>query len=288
MSVDKLQKKIRKLKNPSVIDLTILAESIPPCLKEREGSDLKAYSVFCKELLESLRGIVPAVRFSLCAFAQIGPEAIAVLQDMMQTAQQLDYYVLLDAPEALSARSAETTAQNLSNWPCDGFIISAYIGSDAIKAYLPVLEQKGKSLFVVLRTANRSASELQELMTGSRLVYMAAADIVSRLGESLIGKCGYSQLAGVGAANASDSLRTLRSKYNRLFLLLDGYDYSNANAKCCSYAFDQFGHGAAVCAADSVTAAWKQTPGDGSSFSTDAVEAAQRMQKNLLRYITVL
>lgn len=288
MSVDKLQKKIRKLKNPSVIDLTINAESIPPCLKEREGSDLKAYSVFCKELLESLRGIVPAVRFGLGAFAQIGPEAIAVLQDMMQIAQQLDYYVLLDAPEALSARSAETAAQNLSDWPCDGIVISAYIGSDAIKAYLPSLEQKEKSLFVVLRTANRSASELQELMTGSRLVYMAAADIVSRLGEQLIGKCGYSQLAGVGAANASDSLRTLRSKYNRLFLLLDGYDYSNANAKCCSYAFDQFGHGAAACAADSVTAAWKQTNADGSSFSTDAVEAAQRMQKNLLRYITVL
>lgn len=288
MSVDKLQKKIRKLKNPSVIDLTISGEAIPPCLIEREGSQLKAYSIFCKELLENLRGIVPAVRFNLGAFAQIGSEAITVLQDMMHSARQMDYYVLLDAPEALSARSAETAAQNLSDWPCDGIVISAYIGSDAIKTYLPVLEQKEKSLFVVLRTANRSASELQELMTGSRLVYMAAADIVSRLGENLIGKCGYSQLAGVGAANAPDSLRTLRSKYNRLFLLLDGYDYSNANAKSSSYAFDQFGYGAAVCAGDSVTAAWKQTPGDGSDFSADAVDAAQRMQKNLLRYITVL
>jgi orotidine-5'-phosphate decarboxylase len=206
----------------------------------------------------------------------------------MRAAQQLDYYVLLDAPEVLSARSAEAAAQKLSDWPCDGIVISAYVGSDGIKAYLPVLEQKEKSLFVVLRTGNKSASELQDLMTGSRLVYMAAADIVSRLAEANIGKSGYWQLAGVGAANAPEALRTLRSKYNRLFLLLDGYDYSNANARSCSYAFDQFGHGAAACAGDSVTAAWKQTPGDGSRFAADAAEAAMRMQKNLLRYITVL
>lgn len=288
MSIDKLQQKIRKLKNPSIIDLTPDLEDLPPCLKEAEGSSLQALDRFCTLLLENLKGIVPGVRFQMGRFALQGPQGLDLLQKLMRTAQKLDYYVLLDVPESLSAQSAQTSAAALAGWPCDGIVISAYIGSDGIKPYIPVLEQNGKSLFVVLRTANKSASELQDLMTGSRLVHMAATEMVSRLGEPLVGRCGYAQIAGVGAANAAESLRRLRNKHSRLFLMVDGYDYSNANAKNCSEAFDQFGHGAVVCAGSSITGAWKEMPDQGSDFAAHAVEAAKRMQKNLLRYITVL
>ena len=288
MSIDKLQQKIRKLKNPLVVDLTPAAALIPPQLKQTVSSEPEQYRCFCEELLKSLKGIVPAVRFQMSPFVLLGPEGLSLLQTLLQAAQKQEFYVLLDAPESLSPQAAEAAAQTLAQWPCDGILISAYIGSDGIKPYLPILEKCGKSLFVVLRTANRSASELQDLMTGSRLVHMAAADIVNRLAEPLVGRCGYAQLAGVAAANAADSLRTLRAKYNRLFLLLDGFDYSNANAKYCSYGFDQFGHGAAVCVGASVTAAWKEAPGDGSAYAASAAEAAQRIQKNILRYITIL
>lgn len=288
MSIDKLQQKIRKLKNPSVIDFTAAPEQIPPHLLEQESSFPKAYGRFCGELLEGLKGIVPAVRFHLGAFALLGPEGMSLLRSVLELAQRQDYYVLLDGVESLSPHMAQTAAQILADWPCDGIVISAYIGSDCLKPYIASMERSGKSLFVVLRTANRSASELQDLMTGSRLVHMAAADIVSRLGEPLVGRCGYSQAAGVGAANAAESLRTLRSKYSRMFLLVDGYDYSNANAKNCSYAFDKLGHGAAVCAGPAVTAAWVEANVTEGDYVALAVEAAQRMQKNLLRYITVL
>ena len=94
--------------------------------------------------------------------------------------------------------------------------------------------------------------------------------------------------AAVLNASSADSLRNLRTKYPKLFLLLDGYDYPNANAKNCSNGFDKFGHGAAACVSDSVTSAWKQAESDGSDFVTHAVAAAERMKKNLTRYIQVL
>ncbi|MBQ6851966.1 MAG: hypothetical protein IJO04_02920 [Oscillospiraceae bacterium] len=288
MSVDKLQQKIRKLKNPLVVDLTPIAAMIPPQLKQIAESETEQYRYFCNGLLEGLKGVVPAVRFQMGIFALMGPEGLTLLKTLMENAKKQDFYVLLDVPESLSAQAAELVAKQTLQWSCDGMIVSAYSGSDTIKPFLPLLDKEGKSLFVVLRTANRSASELQDLMTGTRLVHIAAADTVSRLGEPLVGRCGYSQLAGVAAANAAESLRTLRCKYNRLFLLIDGLDYSNANAKNCSCGFDQFGHGAAVCAGASVTAAWTEAPGNGTDYVTGSVEAAQRIQKNLLRYITVL
>ncbi len=284
MSVDKLQKKIRKMKNPTIVDLTMMQEDLAPVVLTQAGAFLPAYETVCTELMEGLKEIVPAVRFDFSYLAMFGAEGLAVLDRLLNLAREKDFFVLLDGLDSDKPAVASSAMQ----MPCDGLSLSPYLGSDHIKIYLENLQEQGKSLFVTLRTPNRSASEIQDLMTGSRLVHQAAADVLSRLGEQLIGKCGYTQIAGTAAANAPDSIRTLRAKYNRLFLLIDGYDYTNANAKNCSYAFDQFGHGAVVCSGAGIIGAWKEHSEDGSNYVEDAVEAAQRMQKNLLRYITIL
>ena len=149
-----------------------------------------------------------------------------------------------------------------------------------------MLKETKKDIFAVVRTANRTAAELQDLLTGSRLMHMANADIVNRFSEQLVGRSGYSQVAMLAAASSADSLRTLRGKYKNTFLLLDGCDYPNANAKNCSFAFDSLGHGAAACAGLSVTAAWQEDDVQA-AYVEKAVEAAQRLKKNLLRYITI-
>ena len=68
----------------------------------------------------------------------------------------------------------------------------------------------------------------------------------------------------------------------------DGYDYPNANAKNCSFGFDKFGHGAAACGGNAIACAWKEGESDGSDFLEKAKAAAERMKKNLTRYVTVL
>ena len=292
MSIDKLQDKIRKLKNPSMVEFSLDLEMIPPHILEQENSEILAYDRFCKELLEGLKGIVPAVRFSMGRFSLLGPDGLFLMSRMMQYAKELDYYVLLDAPECLSRQGAESTVSAMFSdkclWQFDGLAVSAYAGSDVLKPYVQAAKTSQKDIFVVLRTANKSAAELQDLLTGSRLVHMAAADIVYRLCEPLVGRSGYSQVAAIGPASVADVLKKLRTRYQSLFLLVDGYDYPNANAKNCSNAFDKLGHGAIVCAGSGITAAWKTDETTGAEYVDHAIEAAERMKKNLLRYTTIL
>ena len=286
MSVDKLQEKIRKLKNPSVVDLSVTQSQIPPHIMEEEGNFAKAYCRFCRELLEQLKGIVPAVRFSFSWFAVM--DLLPAFEELSTFASEQGYYVIVDAPEALSPQIAELSAQKMLAIACDGILLSAYIGSDVIKPYVKKLKSSGKALFVVIRTANKTAVELQDLMTGSRLVYMAVADTVNHMGEVFPCRCGFSQIGALAGASSADSLKSLRAKYKNVFLLLDGYDYPNANAKNCSYAFDKLGHGAAACAGSSITAAWQIEGTDGADYVVQAVQAAERMKQNLTRYVTVL
>lgn len=291
MSIDLLQNKIRKRKNPTVIDFSVQWNCLPPHLLEQEGSNIKAYGRFCSEMMHALKESVPAVRFSFDAFALLGGEGIALLQQLLKEAQELEYYVLLDGPQILSPWAAERAADTLltgTEYPCHGLVISPYIGSDSIKPFLPFCKDNDKDLFVVVRSPNKSALELQDLLTGSRHVFTAAAEIVNRYGEQILDKCGYSRICAVASAGSPDSLRNLRMKHNRMFLLVDGLDYPSGNAKNSSYAFDRFGHGAVVCVGPSVTAAWKEAETDGQNYLEFAVQAAERVRKNVTRYITIL
>ena len=288
MSVDMLQEKIRKTKNPAVVVFEAFAEWIPPQLLEQNPL-AEACEKHFMQLLSGLKGHVGAVRFGFGSFTALGAEGAVLLTKLLQEAKQQGYYVLLDAPEALSPMAAKNLVAVLnaedSPYPCDGVVVSAYLGSDVLKAYLSLCK-RGKSVFPIVRTANKSASELQDLLSGGRLVHTALADIVNRQGVAVVGKSGFSHMGALASASAADSLRALRSKYPKLFLLLDGYDYPNANAKNCSFAFDKLGHGAAACAGESVVAAWKES--ENEDHVAAAVEAVGRMKKNLTRYITVL
>lgn len=286
MSIEKLQEKIRKMKNPIIADLTIAASDIPPSIWEKESDPMKATSAYAMELLNALKGKIPAVRFSYPYYSLLGADGINNLMGWIHEAKKSGFYVLLDLFEGTSPAFLQLATDRFCDFPCDGFIITAYSGSDVIQPYVKQLKQSGKSLFVVIRGANKSASQIQDLMTGSRLAHMTTADVVKRLGEAFVGRSGYSQVAGVCAATSPNSIRMLREKYKNVFLLVDGIDYSGGNAKNCSLAFDRLGHGAAVCASESVVGAWQESGmNDPIAAAADAVE---RLRKNILKYITVL
>ena len=287
MSIEKLQEKIRKVKNPSVIDFTLSREHIPSIVLNNLDGYLSAYGRYCLTLMEALNSLVPAVRFRFSSFAVMGHQGLDLLTFLLNRAKEMGYYVILDGVECLCAATAAQAAQGLTSWPWDSVLVSSYIGTDGLKPYAELARDQDRGLFVVLRTGNKTASELQDLVTGSRLVYTAKADIAKRLGADMIGRSGFSRVAGVAAASSAESLRSLREKYKNMFLLVEGYDYPNANAKNCSYAFDRFGHGAAVCAGLSVTAAWQER-GVEEDYVIAAVQAADRMKKNILKYITIL
>lgn len=292
MSVDILQDKIRKCKNPSMVDLALGCADLPVFLIEQEGSTAAAYGRFCLELLEKLKGTVPAVRVGFTAFAVLGPDGLNQMIRVLHKAKELGYYVALEAPYILSPMMANAVADAVFSedalYPCDGVILSAYAGSDVFKPFLNYVKDWKKDIFPVVRTSNKTAPEIQDLLSGSRLVHAAAADLFNRFGADNTGKFGYARVGVVAGANSAESLRNLRTKYPRLFLLLDDMDYSGCNAKICGNSFDKFGHGSVVCAGPTITAAWKNAGSDGSDYLDQALSAAERMKKNLTRYVTVM
>lgn len=289
MAIDHLQDKIRKLKVPIVLEIGT-TKQLPEHLLEQEGSLLGALGRFCRELLETMAGKVPAVRFRLARFALMGTEGLTLLTQLLAEAKAKGYYVMLDLPEALTPWDAEDAAAAMHSglWPCDGVVVSGFAGSDCWKPYVQAMQENDLDLFAVVRTGNKSAAELQDLLTGGRLVHLAAADIVNRLGQGMYGRCGYSRVAALAGPGATDALRVLRERYPKLFLLVEHYDYSNLSLKKCAQAFDRFGHGAAICVGRRISDAWIEAETDGYDYLQQASLALERMKKNLAGIMPVL
>lgn len=291
MSIDVLHEKIRKLKCPLMADMSAQQGILPSHLLEEEGSYPKAYFRFCRELMEALTGKVPALRLNFDEFALLDG-GLSQLAALLKRAGDMGFYVLLDGPQMHTPWSAQRAADVIwgdNAYPCDALLISPYIGSDAIRPFLPYCGEGTKDLFVAVRSPNKSAPELQDLLSGKRLVQGAAAELVNRFGEPNVGKCGYCPVGAAVSAGYPQGLRTMRGQYSRMFLLVDGLDYPSGNAKNCSYAFDRFGYGAVVSVGPEITAAWKKTEGsDGTDYLELAVQSAERLKKNILRYVTIL
>lgn len=306
MSIDVLQSKIRKLKTPIMVGLDPSLALIPPELladcRARLGDSPEAiaecYLVFCKGILDALKKLVPAVKVQAACFEALGWQGVKAMQEVLVYAKKLGYYVLLETMRTdvghIAAISAESFFGGLSfgearffPYPCDGLVLNGYLGSDGIKPYLPWCSGKeAKNLFVVVKSSNKSSTEVQDLLSGDRVIHTAMADLTLRWNGEVFGKCGYGQVGAVVGLSSPGAIQTLRKRYDTLFFLVPGYGAQGGVAKHAAYAFDKLGHGAVVCAARSILGAWQEQA--GLDYPEAAVAAVERMKKQLETYVTVL
>lgn len=306
MSIDALQEKIRKLKNPTMLCLCPTYEHIPAHIRkaaqEAHGETLaaaaEAYRTFCFEILDTMQELIPAVSVELGCFSPLGADGIAAMQQVMQRAKELGYYVLFDMMRADLPPAVDDLASAcfgeikigenaFTPYACDGVMLSGYLGGDGVLPFTKYCAE-GKNVFLVAHSSNKSAREVQDLLSGDRVVYQVMADLAMRWSQKLFGRYGYSEIGIAAGLPNAEVMRMLRQTYDRLFLLVPGFGTQGGAAKHTEYAFDRMGHGACIMAGRSILYAYEKKESDGSDYLEHALAAAQKMRDTLRVYTTVL
>lgn len=288
VSVDVLQGKIRKKKNPTVVSLRLRADRLPP---EIEGTGAAGVEAQGRALLEGLADLVPAVKFPMTYFEVLGPEGLAVLGRLCALARKLGYYVFLETDRCDLEPAAELAARAAFGglepggapplWEADAVVLDAFTGSDGVRPYLPHCRVREKSVFLLARTANKSARELQDLLAGDRVVHTVVADLAMRLSTDLFGKGGYSQVGILLDAVRARAFSELRQRYDRLFFLVP----AGPAVREARGAFDKFGHGA-ILEDDAPAHAWQASPELG--LVPAARAAAEKRRDEIAQAVTVI
>lgn len=301
MSVDRLIDAIGEKKNPTVLGLDPQPEHIPPEIMKKyiaeRGRTLSAlcgaYETYITGLIEALSGIVPAVKLQSAFFETLGPEGMGVFQRGIQTARAHNLYVIADAKRGdIGSTSSAYSAAFLGRlelggtqfpvFDADALTVNPYLGSDNLEPFLTDCERYQKMVFVLCKTSNPSASEVQEQTVGGRPLYHIVAEQVSAAGKRLTGRYGYSSAGIVAGATQPNSIRTLRERHPELFFLVPGYGAQGGTAAGLAAAFDKDGRGAIVNNSRGIGCAWQRS---GKRYTDAAREAALTMREDLRKAI---
>ena len=165
MSFETLGKKISQLKNPTVVGLDPIFESLPQFIKEQAstqyGNTLEAAAEallnFNIGLIDALCDIVPAVKPQCAYYELCGWQGMRALSKTISYAKKKGMFVITDGKrndigstmEAYAAAhlgQTEINGELFTPFGADALTVNGYLGTDGIKPLLKVCKQFDKSI----------------------------------------------------------------------------------------------------------------------------------------------
>jgi orotidine-5'-phosphate decarboxylase len=129
---------------------------------------------FLVGVIEATADLVCAYKPNAAFFEQYGDEGWRILRDVIAQVPD-EIPVLLDAKRGDVGHTAEAYASAIYDWVgADAVTLNPYLGTDALE---PFLVYEERHVFVLCRTSNPSAGDLQDVMAGDVRLYERVAEL---------------------------------------------------------------------------------------------------------------
>ncbi len=258
-AIDRLIKEIVKKKCPCVVGLDPDIKQIPEILKNRNGirGTCSALWKFNKRIIDAVKDIVPAVKLQMAFYEQYGYEGIRVFQETVNYARKKGLVIIDDAKRNDIGNTAmiyakthlgevDLIAGTNRMYDVDFITVNPYLGSDGIKPFIEVCKTYNKGIFVLCKTSNPSSKEIQDKLIENKAVYEYMGELISKWGEELIGRHGYSSVGAVVGATYPEQAKKLRERLKHVFFLVPGYGIHSGRVEDVVGCFDDNGLGAII------------------------------------------
>ena len=191
---------------------------------------------WCLALLDRVAGRVPAVKPQSACFEALGPAGAPVLARVLAEARARGLLVLLDAKRGDIGSTAEAYAaaylREGAPFACDALTVNAYLGLDTLEPFVEAAAGSGGGVFVVLRSSNQGARDLQDLPAPTQPLYERLAEALGRKATLLRGpETEWSGLGVVVGATWPEESRRVRAILPRSLFLVPGYGTQGGGAR---------------------------------------------------------
>jgi orotidine-5'-phosphate decarboxylase len=262
---DQLVARIADLSNPTVVGLDPHFEMIPEFIRKdaerKHGKTTLAAAhailTFNHGIIDALADLVPAVKPQIAFYECFGFEGLRAYQETCAYAKKKGLLVIGDAKRNDIGSTAEAYARghlgkvDLFGTPTeifsqDALTITPYLGSDGIHPFIKQAQENDKGIFVLVRTSNASADEIQGQPVGEELMDEVVAGLVSNWGRETVGKSGFSLVGAVVGATYPEEANILRSLMPHQIFLVPGFGAQGGTAADVKPCFHKNGTGAIV------------------------------------------
>jgi len=251
---NRLTAAIRAKRTPVVVGLDPRWESLPDTLRhavdETGAGKAAAYAKFCREVIDVVAPLVPAIKPQIAFFEELGPLGLMSLATVIAYARQCGLLVIVDAKRndigSTAAAYAGAYFGKEAAWPADALTVSPYLGDDSLAPFVDAARQSGSGLFVLVKTSNPGGGQFQDLVSEGKPLYRHVAAHVERLTSEDVDATGYGSVGAVVGATYPAQLAELRAAMPHAWFLIPGYGSQGATAKDVAGGFDASGLGAVV------------------------------------------
>lgn len=206
--------------------------------------------------------MLPAlVKPNLAWYECLGHPGLEALQRIITACRALDLPILLDAKRGDIGRSSEAYAQALFEaWGADAVTVSPYMGGDSVAPFTQWCA-RGRGVFILCRTSNPGAADLQDRLAPDRPLYEIVAEHIANDWYAE----GIGAVLGATAPQAlARAARHLTSSARPVALLLPGIGAQGGSPREVLRTLDAVGFPrwrAIVSASSSIAYAFERTPG---------------------------
>jgi len=175
--VDLLKESAKKTKSIVCLGLDPDIDKIP--LKEE--NDEKNIFLFYKNMLDAAvsENLINTVKPNYAFYAQYGFPGLRALKKIIEFCKEKGLIVILDAKRGDIGNTAKAYAKEVFEfWNADAVTLSPFLGSDSLTPFLEYCKN-GKGAYILLKTSNPGANDLQNLKVGDKFVY-------EKLGEKIL------------------------------------------------------------------------------------------------------
>ncbi|MBI3036410.1 orotidine-5'-phosphate decarboxylase [Candidatus Woesearchaeota archaeon] len=171
------------LENMATRNNSIVCFGVDPVIERIpvKGSDIgKRIVKFYTELLAAVADEIAAVKPNYAFFAQYGFEGLKAMETLIAAAKKKKLPVILDAKRGDTGKSSEAYSKEVFEaWKADAVTVSPYMGADSVAPFINYCG-KGKGVYVLVKTSNPGANDLQQLRTetGRKLFMETAANVI--------------------------------------------------------------------------------------------------------------
>lgn len=144
----------------------------PDQLPEGFARDIGGVEAFARGLIDAVAGQVAAVKINVAFFEAFGAPGWAALERVRADVPH-DVPCVIDAKRGDIGTTAERYAEGIfGRLGADAVTLSPYLGEDAVE---PFLAHEGRLVYLLARTSNPSATQVQAVRTGDVPLYLHVA-----------------------------------------------------------------------------------------------------------------
>jgi orotidine-5'-phosphate decarboxylase len=215
-----------------------------------------------------------AVKLQVACFERLGAPGFAALADVAAEARAAGLLVIADAKRGDIDVSAAAYAQayfgatatpfgEVVGLGADALTVNPLLGRDAIAPFIEAARPRGSGLFVLARTSNPGAADVQaQALASGGSVSDRLAELIDALGAGGVGRAGLSDVGAVVGATAPELLERLRALMPRAIFLLPGVGAQGGRVEELAAAFAPGRAAALISASRGIVHAYQRAGGE--------------------------